>query len=474
MTSKEEFLSKLSDWGNAPQKFFRREVLPVLADLRLAIILLLAIAFFSISGTVIEQGQSVAFYQSNYPEHPALFGFLTWKLLLILGLDHVYRTWWFLSILILFGSSLTACTFTRQFPALKAARRWKFYEEPQQFAKLALSAELEAELETANLTSLEQFLQQKNYRIFREGDKVYARKGIIGKIGPIIVHASMLVILAGAMWGAMTGFLGQEMVPSGETFQVKNILDAGPWAGPQIPKDWSVRVNRFWIDYSPEGAIDQFYSDLSVLDATGQEVDRKTIHVNEPLRYRGVTFYQADWALAAVRIRLNKSPVLQLPMAQLDTQGKGRIWGAWIPTKPDLSAGVSLLAKDLQGTMLIYGTDGKLLTTVRAGSAIEVNGVTLAIDEVVGSTGLQIKADPGIPIVYTGFGLLMLSVLMSYLSHSQIWALEKDGKLYVGGRTNRAQVIFEREVVEILDKLAELKNTGGTSSIEPASLASQN
>ena len=459
-----------SNWANAPQRFFKREILPVLADLRLAIILLLAIAFFSISGTIVEQGQSVEFYQSNYPEHPALFGFLTWKVLLIAGLDHVYRTWWFLSILILFGSSLTACTFTRQFPALKSARRWKFYEEPKQFEKLALSAELE----TVSLTSLEQLLQQKNYRIFREDEKVYARKGIIGKIGPIIVHASMLIILAGSMWGSLTGFLGQEMVASGETFKVQNIMDAGPWAGPQIPKDWSMRVNRFWIDYSPEGGIDQFYSDLSVLDKTGQEVDRKTIHVNEPLTYRGVTFYQADWALAAVRVRLNKSPVLQLPMAQLDTQGKGRIWGAWIPTKPDLSAGVSLLAKDLQGTMLVYGTDGKLLTTVRAGTAVEVNGVMLSIDEVVGSTGLQIKADPGIPLVYTGFGLLMLSVLMSYLSHSQIWALEKDGKLYVGGRTNRAQVTFEREVIEILDKLAESKTAEDKSAITETSLANQN
>ena len=456
-----------SNWTNAPQRFFKREILPVLADLRLAIILLLAIALFSISGTVVEQGQSVEFYQSNYPEHPALFGFLTWKVLLIAGIDHVYRTWWFLSILILFGSSLTACTFTRQFPALKLARRWKFYEEPKQFEKLALSAELER----VDLTSLEQLLQQKNYRIFREGEKVYARKGIIGKIGPIIVHASMLIILAGSMLGSMTGFMAQEMVPSGETFRVQNITDAGPWAVPQIPKDWSMRVNRFWIDYSPEGGIDQFYSDLSVLDKTGQEVDRKTIHVNEPFRYRGVTFYQADWALAAVRVRLNKSPVLQLPMAQLDTQGKGRIWGAWIPTKPDLSAGVSLLAKDLQGTMLVYGTDGKLLTTVRAGTAVEVNGVMLSIDEVVGSTGLQIKADPGIPLVYTGFGLLMLSVMMSYLSHSQIWALETNGKLYVGGRTNRAQVTFEREVVEILDKLAESKIGEDKSAIPETALA---
>src|SRR4028119_1123064 len=181
--------SSLPSVGN----LFRRQLLPVLADLRLAIVLLLAIAFFSISGTVIEQGQSLDFYKSNYPEHPALFGFLSLKVLLTLGLDHVYRTWWFLSILILFGTSLTACTFTRQFPALKAARRWKFYEEPRQFEKLALSAELDG----GSLDSLEQLLQQKNYRIFREGEKVYARKGIIGKVGPIIVHASMLIILAG-------------------------------------------------------------------------------------------------------------------------------------------------------------------------------------------------------------------------------------------------------------------------------------
>jgi cytochrome c biogenesis protein len=64
-------------------------------------------------------------------------------------------------------------------------------------------------------------------------------------------------------------------------------------------------------------------------------------------------------------------------------------------------------------------------------------------------------------------------VMMSYLSHSQIWALEKEGKLYVGGRTNRAQVIFEREVVEILDKLAESKTADAKSAISPTSVVSQ-
>ena len=435
--------------------FIRKEFLPVLTDLRLAIILLLIIAAFSIIGTVIEQGQSVAFYQENYPESPALFGFLTWKVIIILGLDHVYRTWWFLSLLIFFGASLTACTFTRQLPALKAARRWKFFDKPRRFQKLALSAEFDVEKDDfTSIQNLTEILQKRRYKVFHEdNNKLYARKGIVGKLGPIVVHIGIVVILLGSILGAMTGFMAQEIVASGDTFRVKNIIDAGPWSISQVPKDWSVKVNRFWIDYTSTGDIDQFYSDLSVLDEDGKEVDKDTIYVNHPLRHKGVTLYQTDWGIAAVKVRVNNSPIFHLPTALLDTGGKGRLWGTWIPTKPDLSEGVSLLARDLQGTVLIYDAGGKLVSTVHEGMSVEVNGVTLKILEVVGSTGLQIKADPGIPVVYGGFALLMLGVVMSYFSHSQVWVLQKEENLYVGGKTNRAQVAFEGEMVEIFEQI---------------------
>ncbi|ALB39613.1 cytochrome C biogenesis protein CcsB [Anabaena sp. WA102] len=458
MTSDQTTSTELS-WWLIPGRFIRRQILPVLTDLRLAIILLLVIALFSVSGTVIEQGQLPDFYQSNYPEHPALFGFLSWKVIQVVGLDHVYRTWWFLSLLVLFGTSLTACTFTRQLPALKAAQKWKYYEEPRNFTKLALSAELEG----VCLSSIPSILQQKSYRIFqgtnqKKDDILYARKGIVGRIGPIIVHIGIVAILLGGIWGAMTGFMAQEMITSGDTFQVKNIVDAGAWSSKDVLKDWSVRVNRFWIDYTPTGGIDQFYSDMSVLNNDGQEVNHEKIYVNKPLRYHGVVFYQTDWGISNVRVRLNKSPIFQLPMVQLDTKGRGRIWGTWIPTKPDLSEGVSLLAKDLQGMVLIYDAQGKLINTVRAGMSTPVNGVNLQILDIMGSTGLQIKFDPGIPIVYTGFGLLMLGVVMSYFSHSQIWALQKGETLYIGGKTNRAQVAFEQEVLAILDQLSAVNN----------------
>lgn len=444
----ENSVSTELNWWSALGRFLRGEILPVITDLRLAIILLLLIAVFSVSGTVIEQGQSPGFYQANYPESPALFGFLTWKVIQVVGLDHVYRTWWFLGLLILFGVSLTACTFTRQLPALKTARRWQYYQEPRKFQKLALSGELDH----GSLQVLKEILQHRRYQVFQEKDHIlYARKGMIGRIGPIVVHVGIVTILLGGIWGAMTGFMAQEMISSGDTFQVKNIIDAGPWANTAVLQNWSVRVNRFWIDYTPTGGIDQFYSDMSVLNGQGEEVDHQKIFVNQPLRYGGVTFYQTDWGIASVRIKFNNSPIFQLPMAMLDTQGRGRIWGTWIPTKPDLSEGVSVIAKDLQGMVLIYDAAGKLVDTVRTGMSTQVNGVSLKVVDVVGSTGLQIKCDPGVPVVYAGFALLMLGAAMSYFSHSQIWALQTSDRLYIGGKTNRAQVAFEQEVLQILE-----------------------
>jgi cytochrome c biogenesis protein len=78
--------------------------------------------------------------------------------------------------------------------------------------------------------------------------------------------------------------------------------------------------------------------------------------------------------------------------------------------------------------------------------------LTLYLDEVIGATGLQIKSDPGIPWVYLGFGLLMVGVVMSYFSHSQIWALQTESGLYLGGKTNRALVTFEREFCRLVEQ----------------------
>lgn len=444
----------LARWVSSLRRYFRHELLPLLADLRLAIGLLLAIAVLSATGTVIEQEETAAFYQAHYPEHPALFGFLTWRVILNLGLDHVYRTPWFLAILILFGSSLIACSFTRQWPMLKVARRWSYLTRPQSFQRLPFWTYLPQQ----SLQGLPERLRRQGYLVFQEGHHLYARKGLIGRIGPILVHVSMLLILLGAIWGSIGGFKAQELIPSGSVASIQHLTGAGDLARAHLPT-WQIRANRFWIDYAPDGRVKQFYSDLSILDQ-GQEVKRQTISVNHPLSYRGVTLYQADWSIDSIRIRINNSPTFQIPVVPVRTEAGNKLWGAFVPTQPDMSQGLTLLLPDLQGTALLYDTEGQWMGSLRQGMSLALdevapqrfpNPLTLYLDEVIGATGLQIKSDPGIPAVYLGFGLLMVGVVMSYFSYSQIWALQTETGLYLGGKTNRALVTFERE----FDRLVE-------------------
>ena len=107
--------------------------LELIADLRFAITILLIIASSSVIGTVIEQDQSIETYKLNYPLTNRVFGFLSWDIILQFGFDHVYKTWWFITLILLFGISLLTCTFLQQFPSLKVARRCQFFRTTQQF-----------------------------------------------------------------------------------------------------------------------------------------------------------------------------------------------------------------------------------------------------------------------------------------------------------------------------------------------------
>ena len=63
---------------------------------------------------------------------------MKWDLILKIGLDHVYKTWWFFLLIFLFGLSLISCTFLQQVPSLKIARRCQFFRKNSQFSKLKI------------------------------------------------------------------------------------------------------------------------------------------------------------------------------------------------------------------------------------------------------------------------------------------------------------------------------------------------
>ena len=165
------------------------------------------------------------------------------------------------------------------------------------------------------------------------------------------------------------------------------------------------------------------------------------------------------------------------------------------------------MARDLQQVVL-YDADGVFVGVRRPGSGkpIIVEGQTLVVESLKGASGIQLKHDPGVVYVYTGFGFLMITTLLSYISHSQVralvmqavqvvgsttlcihcfydfvrvvlqwlpcwsgsvgwdakkrgtvqvWALQEGGDVHVGGKSNRAVVAFAAELEEVLEAMPE-------------------
>ena len=423
----------------------RLNLVKYLANLPFAIILLLTIAAFSIFGSIIEQDQSITFYQTKYSE--PVFGFIDSTFILQIGLDHIFKTWWFISLLILFGTSLTCCTFLQQLPALKSVRRIKFYQFDKMFTRLPINTKIAAKSNGRVIN----VLNEKNYNVFQSRNIYYSNKGILGRVSPIIVHFSMVLILLGTILASTSGFVAQELVPESEVFYVQNVLNNN--INTFVPHI-SGRVNDFWISYNEDKSIKQFYTDLSLIDANGKELKRETIYVNHPLKYKGLTFYQTDWNVLGLRVKYNESLPYQIPVLKQPNN----IWVSWIPTKLTntenlgFQDGNILLDTVLTGTSFVYNNDGNLLGVDELNEPFSSNESVQFID-LITETGIQIKADPGLPLIYFGFFLLIISIITSYQSYSQIWVWPLGDGLNIAGTSNRSKFEFEFELLNLVLKM---------------------
>lgn len=427
-------------------KSFRR-VLNLLSSLKFAILILLIIAGFSIFGTVIEQNQSLEFYKQNYPENGSFLGFLNWKTIEFFFLNDVYRSWWYLSLLVLLGMSLLACSFTQQLPVLKVSKHWKFYYKKQQLK----TVDLKLRLRSADLSEIVYGFNKETYNVFQQGECIYSYKGIIGRIAPIFVHISIIQIFIGAMLGAILGYGGQEMIPKTENFHLQNILEAGYFSN--TPIDRSLRVNNFWIDYRKDESINQYYSDISLINNRGEEIKRKIISVNNPMHYKDITIYQSDWDIIGIRgDGGDKGERITYQTKKIKTS-EGNRWISTISLNEKVESTKNLLIKGLKEEISVYDGRGEYLKDVKEGENIEFDGRVFTYKEILPATGVDIKSDPGIPFVYLGFVLLILSTLLSFVSYSKVWVFRQDDNIYIGGSSNRAKVSFERYFLSQLGRL---------------------
>ena len=419
------------------------QVLNWLSSLKIAILLLILIAISCAAGTLIPQQESDQFYYETFNEKPFL-GVIKGNILLLFEFNHIYTSFWFLFLLIWLGMALAVCSFRRQLPILKSSLNWIDYKSPRQIAKLSISQTIETNNSKQSLEKLKINLKKQGWNIKETDGRIAARQGVIGRLGPILIHIGIILLMIGATYGSLNGKTIEKFLAPGRSIDLFNN---------NKEKGLTIELQKFQIERDPKGRAEQYRSIVNIIEPNGTNLI-KEISVNYPLRYKGITLYQADWSLAAITIQVENSPKLQIPIESIPELGE-QVWGTTIPTQKDGKNPILLTVDNELGPVKIYDNDGQLLSTLSTNKEIKIKENSIKIINIIPSSGLLLKYDPGVPLVYTSFAIILIGGSLSIISTKKIWVLyEKEKSLiYIGGLSNRNLSGLSKEMPKFISLL---------------------
>ncbi len=265
-----------------------------LASIKVTVVLLLVIAVGSLIGTLIPQGLNQQHLIEEYgPRLGVIMDFLR--------LGDLYHAPWFRVLLLLLCLNLVVCTLHRLPKTIKLVRFRDQNVDPQKLSQFSHYQRLECRLPWEELIARVGkgagrmiLLPSAQWRPEVPMPGV-AERGSWSRFAVYLVHFSVLLILVGALMGSMLGFKGMMNVVEGSSAAAVNVSGRSQ----TLPLPFEVRCDRFAVSFYENGAPMEYRSDLSILE-DGQVVLQQPIFVNDPLSYKGITFYQSSYGATLV------------------------------------------------------------------------------------------------------------------------------------------------------------------------------
>lgn len=408
-------------------------ILRFLSSLRLTLVLLLGLALVSVAGTFrpAADGRYELFYQSP----------------------------WFRLLLVLLAMNLAVCTVKTIRRNLRDRSRHREVLRTDQVFASPLRYVLPR---GAALDPLAVQLEQQGYRVWRDGERLLARRGLAGRWGSTVVHLSVLLIMLGALT-AQLGFVGTLPLYVGDKSAV--YFD---WAKQKdLPLGFEFRLDFFEPVYYP------IELQFAAVDPQSREAIRTyTVREGDSVEL------PVPGTVARVIKFIPLEEHLILGIYRHGTYlGEYHAMGGRQPFANTLDLGMELrpvafrdpVLKQLHSEVSIL-EKGKLVKegVIEVNQPLEYKGIviyqTAYSRDKFGfwSAGFQFSRDPGKPVVWAGCISLVLGLLMAFAIPYQAVGVTRidDETLFValaGFRGEAGQRAFDRLERSLTDALAGAK-----------------
>lgn len=340
----------------------------------------------------------------------------------------IYYSLWFLAPLGLLAGNLSACLVKGLPQALRRSRQrltgelaltlparcgftWPPGVEPHPPVEAALRRELG---------------RPKRLTLGHQ-DLYFYEQGRFRPLGPYLIHLALLLILAGGLVGKYWGLEGRLLLLTGEPAQTL-ASEHG-----EIPLGFQVILERFQVQRHQDGTPREFRSDL-IFRQPGQPPLKAVCRVNDPVTVGGLTFYQASYGrVVHLQVKLGESvQALKVPVGSVAQVPGSKFRVKVLAFEEDLTMpmgeqvrrlgpAVKVAYREDEGQAhLVWVVQNYPQLAERAPGPLRF---TLLDQAPQYYSVLQVKRDPGVWWVYSGFGLMLPGFFLAFCRPSRRWAL---------------------------------------------------
>ncbi len=399
-----------------------------------------------------------------------------------LGLDHIFSTWWFLTVVGLFFLNTLACTF-KQWEMLRMQTKGGirvFSEQTKPMFVVRLSRAKEPSPKVISPGNIQGVLRKFRYstKLIEDNGRlsVVGSKNRIGRWGSIIFHIGLLIIIAGAIWGQLYKLDGQFFVIEGKEFTDLHSEYVQVKEGPLFAENHgrfkiflhSVNV----IGYNQYGVPDNLESDLTL---TGPEGSSKRVKVSnrEPKSLADYELYQFKHGYVPILgFKPKDSTKGYLITAILDSLihgvseehlGQIKLPGTQLVAKVKFFADVGGSAENPTAAsyqlknpglfMKIYDKERLVYKGVfKPGDKVVFEGSTLEFLQLKQWSGLSVNKDQGRIPVYIGFWGGIAGIFLIYFVNPKVVLITlANDEISIRGQAGRFQALFKEELQAIRD-----------------------
>lgn len=383
----------------------------VFASMRLGLVLMFLLAGGATLGVLLPQGVS---------SQNVLFG----QVIKLVGLDSVFTTWWFRGLAYLLVLNVLVCIVNRigavfhvlRFPKMTMGSidRLKSYES---FVSREKGDDVAERINQVLLTNRYRVLQSQ------EEDQIliYGDKQRMALVGPVLAHLGLLLLVAGLVWGSVSGLERTFVAGTGEDpVQLAKLPTGYGTTGADMTVK-AVAVKQV----SPMAGISDTRATLS-LTSNGEAVKTGDVSYNSPLRYNDMA--------------VNLIAYVPTVVIGVDYNGKQSL----VPVRPTENEG-AILVPGSNGIYIYFSNISSnrrnpsvTYTIVQSGNPIPLEQRVLtagqppvqlinypfsfSLQGYEDAVKLRVSRNPGIILVLSGALMLVLGICMSlYLKYRKVW-----------------------------------------------------